>query len=234
MVQLRAEALACHRGGRVVFTDVNFALASGQLLELRGPNGAGKSSLLRLIAGLGDAAEGTIGLEGGSPELSIGQQAHYAAHQEAYGDTSVLSTKDFLYGLEDDVEHTVTLEQGVTLLIELEAISEPDERGYRTVLASLNGQLRPITVRDQSVETDVKATEKADRGNSRHVAAPFAGVVTLQVGEGEQVSAGQTVATIEAMKMEASITAQRAGTVGRLAIGKVQQVEGGDLLIELE
>src|SRR5689334_10713665 len=68
MVQLRAEALACHRGGRVVFTDVNFALASGQLLELRGPNGAGKSSLLRLIAGLGDAAEGTIGLEGGSPE----------------------------------------------------------------------------------------------------------------------------------------------------------------------
>jgi len=166
--------------------------------------------------------------------LFPGPAKEYAAHQEAYGDTSVLSTKDFLYGLEDDVEHTVTLEQGVTLLIELEAISEPDERGYRTVLASLNGQLRPITVRDQSVETDVKATEKADRGNSRHVAAPFAGVVTLQVGEGEQVSAGQMVATIEAMKMEASITAQRAGTVGRLAIGKVQQVEGGDLLIELE
>ena len=166
--------------------------------------------------------------------LFPGPAKEYAAHQEAYGDTSVLSTKDFLYGLEDDLEHTVTLEQGVTLLIELEAISEPDERGYRTVLASLNGQLRPITVRDRSVETDVKATEKADRGNPRHVAAPFAGVVTLQVGEGDQVSAGQTVATIEAMKMEASITAQQAGTVARLAIGKVQQVEGGDLLIELE
>jgi pyruvate carboxylase len=166
--------------------------------------------------------------------LFPGPAAEYATHQEAYGDTSVLSTKDFLYGLEDDLEHTVTLEQGVTLLIELEAISEPDERGYRTVLASLNGQLRPITVRDRSVETDVKATEKADRRNPRHVAAPFAGVVTLQVGEGESVSAGQTVATIEAMKMEASITAQQPGTVGRLAIGKVQQVEGGDLLIELE
>ena len=166
--------------------------------------------------------------------LFPGPAKEYTSHQEAYGDTSVLSTKDFLYGLEDDVEHTVTLEQGVTLLIELEAISEPDERGYRTVLASLNGQLRPITVRDESVETDVKATEKAERGNPRHVAAPFAGVVTLQVGEGESVSSGQTVATIEAMKMEASITAQQAGTVGRLAIGKVQQVEGGDLLIELE
>jgi pyruvate carboxylase len=88
-------------------------------------------------------------------------------------------------------------------------------------------------VRDDSVTTEVKAAEKADRGNDKHVAAPFGGVVTLQVGEGDSVSAGQTVATIEAMKMEASISAQRAGTVSRLAIGKVQQVEGGDLLIEL-
>ena len=89
-------------------------------------------------------------------------------------------------------------------------------------------------VRDESVATDVKAAEKADRANGAHLAAPFAGVVTLQVGEGDKVDDGQTVATIEAMKMEASITAQRSGTVKRLAIGEVQQVEGGDLLLELE
>ena len=83
-------------------------------------------------------------------------------------------------------------------------------------------------------ESILHATEKAERGNARHVAAPFAGVVTLQVDEGDAVESGQTVATIEAMKMEASITVQRAGTVKRLAIGKVQQVEGGDLLLELE
>jgi pyruvate carboxylase len=158
----------------------------------------------------------------------------FDAHREHYGDTSVLSSKDFFYGLEPDIEHTVTLEQGVTLLIELEAISEPDERGYRTVLTTLNGQLRPVSVRDRSIQTDVKAAERAERGNDHHVAAPFGGVVTLQVGEGDPVSAGQTVATIEAMKMEASISAQRGGTVSRLAIGKVQQVEGGDLLLELE
>ncbi|MEU7812767.1 pyruvate carboxylase [Pseudonocardia sp. NPDC049154] len=158
----------------------------------------------------------------------------FDAHREHYGDTSVLSTKDFFYGLEPDIEHTVTLEQGVTLLIELEAISEPDERGYRTVLTTLNGQLRPVSVRDRSIQTDVKAAEKAERGNDHHVPAPFGGVVTLQVGEGDAVSAGQTVATIEAMKMEASISAQRGGTVSRLAIGKVQQVEGGDLLLEIE
>ena len=91
-----------------------------------------------------------------------------------------------------------------------------------------------LSVRDLEVATDVKAAEKADRGNPRHIAAPFAGVVTLQVDEGDKVAAGQTVATIEAMKMEASITAQQEGTIARMAIGKVQQVEGGDLLLELE
>jgi len=158
----------------------------------------------------------------------------YAAHLEAYGDTSVLSTKDHLYGLEPEQEHTVELEPGVTLLIALEAISEPDERGFRNVLTTLNGQIRPVPVRDTSVATTVKAAEKADRANARHVAAPFAGVVTLQVGEGDPVEAGQTVATIEAMKMEASITAHEGGTVTRLAIGAVGQVEGGDLLVVLE
>ena len=166
--------------------------------------------------------------------LFAGPTKEYLTHREAYGNTSVLSTKDFLYGLEPEVEHTVELEPGVTLIIELEAISEPDERGYRTVVTSMNGQLRPVSVRDAEVATDVKAAEKAERGNARHVAAPFAGVVTLQVAEGDAVESGQTVATIEAMKMEASITVQQAGTVKRLAIGKVQQVEGGDLLLELE
>jgi pyruvate carboxylase len=66
------------------------------------------------------------------------------------------------------------------------------------------------------------------------VAAPFQGAVTVIVEQGEDVAAGQTVATIEAMKMEASITAAKAGTVARLAVRAVQQVEGGDLLIVLQ
>ncbi len=165
--------------------------------------------------------------------LFPGPAKEYRAHLEAFGRTDVLSTKDFLYGLEPDIEHTVELEPGVTLLIELEAISEADERGYRNVLATLNGQLRPVSVRDQSIATDVKAAEKADRNDPNQIAAPFAGVVTLQVGEGDTVAPGQTVATIEAMKMEASITAHEGGQVERLAIGEVQQVEGGDLLLVL-
>ncbi|MEU5257907.1 pyruvate carboxylase [Amycolatopsis sp. NPDC021455] len=166
--------------------------------------------------------------------LFPGPTKEFEAHREAYGDTSVLPSKDYFYGLRPGEEYAVDLEPGVRLLIELEAIGEADERGMRTVMSTLNGQLRPIQIRDRSIASDIPATEKAEKGNPKQVAAPFAGVVTLQVAEGDTVEAGATVATIEAMKMEASITASTGGTVGRLAITNVQQVEGGDLLLVLE
>ncbi|MFD8377152.1 pyruvate carboxylase [Streptomyces sp. NPDC059679] len=165
--------------------------------------------------------------------LFPGPTRDFATHRQNYGDTSLLASKDFFYGLRPGKEYAVDLEPGVRLLIELEAIGEADERGMRTVMSSLNGQLRPIQVRDTSVASDIPATQKADKANPGHVAAPFAGVVTLTVAEGDTVEAGATVATIEAMKMEATITAPKAGKVSRLAISRVQQVEGGDLLVEL-
>ena len=128
-----------------------------------------------------------------------------------YGDVSVLPTVDYLYGLRQGDEHEVELEEGVRCSSGLEAIGEPDERGLRTVMATLNGQLRPISVRDRSVAADVAAAEKADPAKPGQVAAPFPGVVTLVVEEGDEVEAGDTVATIEAMKMEAAITAPVGG-----------------------
>ena len=163
--------------------------------------------------------------------LFPGPAREFAEHREQYGDTTELSANQFFYGLRYGEEHRVKLGKGVELLIGLEAISEPDERGFRTVMCILNGQLRPVSVRDRSIAAEVPAAEKADRNNPGHVAAPFAGTVTLVVGEGDTVAAGDTVATIEAMKMEAAITAPRGGRVNRVAIGPVQQVEGGDLLV---
>ncbi|RVU20013.1 pyruvate carboxylase [Streptomyces antnestii] len=165
--------------------------------------------------------------------LFPGPTKEFESHRQAFGDTSVLASKDFFYGISPGREYSVDLEPGVRLLIELEAIGEADERGMRTVMATLNGQLRPIQVRDHSVASDIPATEKADKTDPGHVAAPFAGVVTLAVAEGATVEAGATVATIEAMKMEASITAPKGGTVSRVAINTIQQVEGGDLLVVL-
>ncbi|MFJ5829021.1 pyruvate carboxylase [Streptomyces sp. NPDC093089] len=165
--------------------------------------------------------------------LFPGPTQAFEAHRQAYGDTSVLDSKDFFYGLRPGKEYAVDFGPGVRLLIELEAVGEADERGMRTVLSTLNGQLRPIQVRDEAAAADLPVTEKADRSDPGHVAAPFAGVVTLAVAEGDEVEAGATVATIEAMKMEASITAPRGGRVSRLAITRIQQVEGGDLLVEI-
>jgi len=155
----------------------------------------------------------------------------FEEHRELYGDTSRLSANQFFYGLRQGDEHRVHLERGVELLIGLEAISDPDERGMRTVMCVFNGQLRPVLVRDRSIATSVPAAEKADRSNPDHIAAPFAGVVTVAVAEGDEVTAGQTVATIEAMKMEAAITAPKAGVVARVAVSQTAQVEGGDLLM---
>lgn len=162
--------------------------------------------------------------------LFPGPTAEFETHREEFGDTSRLSANQFFYGLRHGEEHRVKLEQGVELLIGLEAISDPDERGMRTVMCIINGQLRPVLVRDRSIASNVPASEKADKANPDHVAAPFAGVVTIAVAEGDAVKTGQTLATIEAMKMEAAITATKAGTVTRIAVAATAQVEGGDLL----
>lgn len=81
-MELSGTDLTLERGGRTVFRNVSFALQPGELLQLTGPNGSGKSSLLRLIAGLNEAESGRVTLSGGQEELTIGQQAHYVAHQE--------------------------------------------------------------------------------------------------------------------------------------------------------
>jgi len=162
--------------------------------------------------------------------LFPGPTAEFEAHRDEYGDTSRLSANQFFYGLRRGEEHRVALDKGVELLIGLEAISEPDDRGVRTVMCILNGQLRPVEVRDQSANVQKAAAEKANRADSRQIAAPFDGVATLVAGTGDRVRAGQTIATIEAMKMEAAITAPHAGTLTRIAIAPTAHVEGGDLI----
>jgi len=154
--------------------------------------------------------------------------------RELFGDLSPVDTIGYLYGLQPGVEHAVEISRGVDLLLTLEAIGEADDRGMRTVMTTINGQLRPVAVRDRSITVDTKAAEKADPTKAGQVAAPFSGVVTLKISEGDVVVAGQPVASIEAMKMEAAITTPVAGRVVRLAIPVTQQVDAGDLLVVVE
>jgi pyruvate carboxylase len=151
--------------------------------------------------------------------------------KETYGDVSVIDSLDYLYGLHQGQEHAVEIAKGVRLYVGLEAIGEADEKGMRTVMTILNGQLRPVFVRDTSITVQTKIAEKADANQPGQIAAPFSGVVTLQVEEGSQVEAGQSVASIEAMKMEAAITSPISGTIERVAVPLTQQVDAGDLLV---
>jgi len=166
--------------------------------------------------------------------LFPGPTKEFERVREQWGDVSILDTPAYLYGLRNGEEHEIELEKGVKLIVGLEAVGGADDRGMRTVMFTLNGQLRPLQVRDRSVEVESRQAEKADPSKPGQIAAPFAGAVSPAVQEGQQVEAGQTVATVEAMKMEAAITTPVAGTVRRIAIGAVQQLEGGDLVMVIE
>jgi pyruvate carboxylase len=166
--------------------------------------------------------------------LFAGPTADFEATREKYGKLDEVDTVDYLYGLEQGREHVVQITKGIRLYVGLEAIGTPDAKGFRTVMATLNGQLRPINIRDKKIVSNAPHAEKADLKNLGHVAAPFQGVVTLATVEGAHIEVGQAVATIEAMKMEATITASTAGVVRRIAITKTQSVDAGDLLLVIE
>ena len=163
------------------------------------------------------------------------QYAEYQEHLRTYGITDQLGDKAFFYGLEEGEETMIWYgeidENRPPLVVSLEAVGEPDEKGMRQVILTVNGQVRPITVRDESAESSVAEVEKADSSNPGHVAAPFAGAVTVTVKEGDEVKAGDPVATIEAMKMEAAISATKDGKIERVAFNQPTKVEGGDLVV---
>ena len=166
--------------------------------------------------------------------LFAGPTNDFKKFREAYGNLDAMDTVDYLYGLESGREHVIEVSRGVRIYVGLEAIGGADAKGYRTLMATVNGQLRPINVRDRKITVNTVQAEKADPSNIGHVAAPFAGVVTLQTVEGTHVEVGQPVATIEAMKMEATITSSVSGIVKRLAVSKSAPVEAGDLILVVE
>ena len=183
-------------------------------------------------------------LEGSSSErraalnrlLFPGPSKDYEEARATYSDLSVLPSRAYFYGLDTEVEAEteVEIEEGKTLILGVEAVSEADARGQRSVMCTINGQLRPVQVRDRSVADEVDEAEKADPQQEGHVAVPYDGVVTPVVAEGDSVKAGAAVATVEAMKMEASITAAVGGTVERLVITSTRSAEGGDLVCVID
>ena len=159
----------------------------------------------------------------------------FIAHQETHGDASILPTDVFFYGQEPGQEVAIEIERGKTLIVKFLTVGDPHPDGRRTVFFELNGQPRSINVRDLSLEPEEKQRTKADRTDPQQVGAPMPGlVVTVSVKLGDKVPAGQKLLSLEAMKMETTIYAERAGTVAELLVKPGSQVDANDLMLRLE
>jgi pyruvate carboxylase len=159
----------------------------------------------------------------------------FAAHQVKYSDTSVLPTPVFFHGLEAGEEVSVDIEPGKTLIIRFLTVGDANPEGNRSVFFELNGQPREVQVADKSLAGEVRRHPKAEAGNPRQVGAPMPGlVVQVPVSPGEQVAAGQKLCTLEAMKMETTVYAERAGRVAEVLVRPGTQVQAGDLLLRFE
>jgi len=137
--------------------------------------------------------------------------------------------------MEPGEEISVDIEEGKTLIIKFLTIGDPHHDGRRLVFFELNGQPREVLVVDNSLINAVRTHPKAEPGNPLQVAAPMPGlVVRVNVAPGEQVGQGHKLASLEAMKMETTVYAERAGKVAEVLVRAGTQVEAGDLLVRFE
>ncbi len=156
----------------------------------------------------------------------------YMGRRRDFGPVRVLPTPTFFYGMAPGEEILVDLRPGVTLVIRLQAISEPDEKGEVKLFYELNGQPRTIRIADKRFTSEHVRAEQADPDNACHVAAPMPGVVgSVAVVPGQEVHAGDMLLTLEAMKMETALHAERDGTIERVVAPAGTQVDAKDLLV---
>ncbi|QIA21345.1 pyruvate carboxylase [Mesorhizobium sp. AA22] len=157
----------------------------------------------------------------------------FTAAQETYGPVSVLPTPTYFYGMKPEDEIFVDIEKGKTLVVRCLAIGDVDEKGMVTVFFELNGQPRRVKVPDRAHGASAaKARRKAEPGNEAHVGAPMPGVVSaLAVAAGQAVKAGDVLLSIEAMKMETALHAERDGTIAEVLVKAGDQIDAKDLLI---
>ena len=157
--------------------------------------------------------------------------ADYAEQRTAYGDISVLPTSVFFEGMLENEEIAVDLEPGKTLLIRLLGRADSAEQGVVKLFFELNGQPRTVRIRAEGAGP-VEDVPVAEAGNPAHVGAPMPGMVaTVSVQVGTKVRKGDALLSIEAMKMETQIRAERDGTVDSVHVQPGQTVNARDLLI---
>jgi pyruvate carboxylase len=152
-----------------------------------------------------------------------------------YGPVRTLPTHTFFYGMQPSEEIAVEIDPGKTLEIRLQAVGETNEDGEVKVFFELNGQPRVIRVPNRLVKATTIQRPKAELGNANHIGAPMPGVVaSVAATVGAEVKEGDLLLTIEAMKMETGIHAERDAVVKAVHVAAGGQIDAKDLLVELE
>ena len=158
----------------------------------------------------------------------------YMGRHRLYGPVRALPTRTFFYGMEPGEEIEAEIDPGKTLIIRLQAVGETDDAGEARVFFELNGQPRMVRVPNRAVKAKTAARPKAESGDPAHVGAPMPGVVaSVAVQAGQKVRPGDLLLTIEAMKMETGLHAEREGTVKALHVTPGAQIDAKDLLLEI-
>ncbi|MFO1209532.1 MAG: pyruvate carboxylase [Amaricoccus sp.] len=160
--------------------------------------------------------------------------ADYFSRHREYGPVRTLPTPVYFYGMEPGQEASIEIDPGKILEVRLQTVGETNEEGDVRVFFELNGQPRMVRVPNRKAAASAPKRPKADVGNPAHVAAPMPGVIaSVAVKDGQPVQAGDLMLTIEAMKMETGLYADKAGTVKALHVQPGAQVDAKDLLVEL-
>jgi len=197
---------------------------------------AARAGLVRdLTHGLDDDEDETIDAEDLMGFLMYPKVfTEYRTRHRSYGPVRSLPTRTFFYGMAAGEEITAEIDPGKTLEIRLQAVGDTGDDGDVKVFFELNGQPRVVRVPNRAVKARTAARPKAQDGNPGHVGAPMPGSVTaVTVSVGQTVHAGDLLLTIEAMKMETGLHADRSATVVALHVTPGSQIDAKDLLIEL-
>ena len=158
----------------------------------------------------------------------------YMGRHRRYGPVRSLPTHSFFYGMAPGQEITAEIDPGKILEIRLQAIGETNDEGEVKVFFELNGQPRMIRVQNHLVAAQKISQPKAEQGNALHLGAPMPGVVAgVAVSVGQSIHKGDLLLTIEAMKMETGIHAERDCTIAAVHVQAGAQIDAKDLLIEL-
>ncbi len=159
----------------------------------------------------------------------------YMGRHRSYGPVRTLPTPIFFYGMESGDQTSIEIDPGKTLELRLQTVGETNEDGDVRVFFELNGQPRVIRVPNRKAVATTTKRQKVEDGNPNHIGAPMPGLVaSVIVTTGQEVHEGDLLLTIEAMKMETGIHADRDGVIKAVHVTTGAQIDAKDLLVELE